>query len=447
MAEPVLTERSYALTVPSRCFHKISTTCRSCRSVSGGDILLGTTTRPGRRARRARRAGRARRGHTEAPRTSGSRHRRGRISPDEAGSAALYETVVLVPARNEEVGVFTSLRSLAGQSRRPDLIIVVVNNSTDRTEDFAREFADDESTPPTVVLNFDNNPHKKAGALNYGLRWLREAVGGRLTGQVRHVLVMDADTELHPKFVERARNVIASDPELGGVSAACLGRTDLWRNPWQRYLLGMQIIEYGRAANARYRSDVHTMSGAGSFYRAEALQSLLDWRGEVFWEDHANLVEDYETTLALKESGWKVTANQLCIAYTDLMPTLRELVQQRERWSRGTVDTLRARGWTKFTWHSITTLILGLLGAAYILGWGSTQLVMAAKHGFSQQPVFWVLFSFWIVYPALRVRSLGWKAMLVEALLIPELVFTVVRTYWLVSSIVKSYVTRVSTWK
>src|SRR5437899_11510440 len=71
----------------------------------GGTALSATTAR-----RRAR---------AEAPRTSRSRHRRGRISPNEVGSAALYETVVLVPARNEEVGVFTSLQSLAAQSRRP----------------------------------------------------------------------------------------------------------------------------------------------------------------------------------------------------------------------------------------------------------------------------------------------------------------------------------------
>jgi cellulose synthase/poly-beta-1,6-N-acetylglucosamine synthase-like glycosyltransferase len=392
---------------------------------------------------------------TETRGAARSRHRRGRGAQSGAGRGTrpgvpdelVYETVVLVPARNEEVGVLMSLNSLAAQTRRPSLIVVVVNNSTDRTEEYARRFADDERTPPTVVLTFDNNPHKKAGALNFGLRWLREAVGGRLNNRVRHVLVMDADTELHPRFVERAGNVIASDPELGGVSAACLGRTDLWRSPWQRFLLGMQIIEYGRAANARYRRDVHTMSGAGSFYRAEALQGLIDWRGEVFWEDHRNLVEDYETTLALKESGWKVTANQLCIAYTDLMPTLRELIQQRERWSRGTVDTLRRRGWTKFTWHSIATMIMGLMGFAYILGWGAKQLVLLAVHGFSHQPLLVALFAFWVVYPALRVRNLGWKAMLVEALLIPELVYTVVRAYWLVASILKSYVTRVSAWK
>jgi hypothetical protein len=58
-----------------------------------------------------------------------------------------------------------------------------------------------------------------------------------------------------------------------------------------------------------------------------------------------------------------------------------------------------------------------------------------------------LLFAFWIIYPAVRVRNLGWKAMLVEALLIPELVYTIVRTYWLVSSILKSYFTPVSTWK
>lgn len=377
-----------------------------------------------------------------------SRHRRGRGPRAAILADVLIDTVALVPARNEEVGVLTALRSLAEQTCPPELIIVVVNNSTDRTEEFARAFAAEPGVPETMVLNFPDNPHKKAGALNHGLRWLQDASDGRLTSTVRHALVMDADTQLDPHFIERARNVIASDPELGGVSAACRGRTDLWRSPWQRYLLGMQIIEYGRAANLRYRRDVHTMSGAGSFYRAEALQSVIDWRGEVFWEDHANLVEDYETTLALKESGWKVTANQYCIAYTDLMPSLRELIHQRERWGRGTVDTLRGRGFTKFTWHSILTLGFAIIGCFYVLGFGTDQLVQAARHHHaSLEPLFMALLGFWIVYPALRVRNLGWKAMLVEAVLIPELVYTVVRAYWLVSSLAKSYLTRVSAWK
>ncbi|MGC0421894.1 glycosyltransferase family 2 protein [Embleya sp. AB8] len=373
-------------------------------------------------------------------------HRR-RRSTSEAATPRILGTVAVIPARNEEAGVLGSLNSLARQTRRPDLILVVVNNSTDRTEDYAREFGEDPETPLTVVLSLPENPHKKAGALNYGIDWLREEARGRLSDTVQHVLVMDADTELHPKFIERACNVLEQDPQIGGVSASCLGLTGLWRNPWQRYLLGMQIIEYGRAATTRFRRDVHTMSGAGSFYRSEALQSVIDWRGEVFWEDHKNLVEDYETTLTLKECGWKVTANELCIARTDLMPTLRQLIQQRQRWIRGTMDALRDRGWTKHTWQSILSINLGMLGFIYLVGYGAVQVASIAQNGFSQWPLFWLLITFWVVYPAICARKMGWKAMLVEALILPELLYSLVRAYWLTSSILKSYVTRVSSWK
>ncbi|MYW04732.1 glycosyltransferase family 2 protein [Streptomyces sp. SID3343] len=156
-------------------------------------------------------------------------HRRRRSVAEQVKPGHL-DTVAVIPARNEEAGVLASLNSLARQTRRPDLVLVVVNNSTDRTEDYAREFADDPQTPYTVVLCLPDNPHKKAGALNYGINWLREEARGRLSDTVRHVLVMDADTELHPKFIERACNVLEHDPKIGGVSASCLGQTGLWRN-------------------------------------------------------------------------------------------------------------------------------------------------------------------------------------------------------------------------
>lgn len=339
-----------------------------------------------------------------------------------------------------------SLKSLHRQTRRPDLIVVVVNNSTDNTEQYAAGYAGDPRTPPTVVLTLNDNPHKKAGALNYAMEWLRVRVGGRLDA-VRHVLAMDADTELHPNFLERAINVMASDQKIGGVSAACFGRTGLWGSLWQRYLLGMQILEYGRAAHARYRTNVHTMSGAGSFYRGTALQSVIDRRGQVFWEDHRNLVEDYETTLALKEAGWKVTANEFCIAYTDLMPTLRELVVQRERWTRGTVDALRLRGWSAFTRRAIVTLFFNFFGFACFLIWGSAYWTSLAGGNFQHWPAILLLTAFWAVYSAVAVRQLGWKAMLVQALLIPGMPYTLLNMYWSISSVLKSYFTPVPAWK
>ncbi|MEV0740363.1 glycosyltransferase family 2 protein [Streptomyces sp. NPDC050549] len=125
---------------------------------------------------------------------------------------------MILPARDEEAGVLLALESLAAQSAPPALIVVVVNNSSDRTEEFARRFADRPGVPRTVVFNLPDNPHKKAGALNHAINWLNRASGG-LASAAKYLLVMDADTSLHPKFLERARNVMASDRRLGGLSA------------------------------------------------------------------------------------------------------------------------------------------------------------------------------------------------------------------------------------
>lgn len=370
-------------------------------------------------------------------------HRRRLVS---YGAPARFGTVVMLPARNEEAGILLALDSLAAQSEQPDLILVVVNNSTDSTEAYARAFAERPGVPQTLVFNLPNNPHKKAGALNHAFHWLHSQPGG-LAATARFVMVMDADTSLHPEFLARARRVMESDRRLGGLSATCLGRTGLWSTAWQRYLLGMQIMEYGRYARGRYRSNIHSMSGAGSFYRSEALLALLRWRGEVFWQDYGNLVEDYETTLALKESGWKVTANEHCIAYTDLMPSLRELIGQRERWGRGTVDTLRRRGWTKHTWYSITTMVLGFMGFVYTMGWMAVWVWLMARDGVLMDPRWLALVGFWSTYAAVRARHMGWKGVLVDVLVLPGLVYSCIRNYWLITSLLKSYVQGEASWK
>lgn len=369
------------------------------------------------------------------------RHRRHRRVRRRDSANAALDVVVVVPARNEEKGLAAGLNSLAAQTKRPDLIVIVVNNSTDGTEKIAYDFADDPDTPPTQVIVLDDNPHKKAGALNAGINYLRQTVASRLEDVAKYLLVMDADTELHPSFIMRAARVMANDTHLGGVSAACRGRHIPPGSPWQRFLLGMQRIEYGRYAYSRILRNVHTMSGAGSFYRTTALQSILDWRGEIFWQNPRNLVEDFETTLALKESGWKVTANQWCVAYTDLMPTLRDLVKQRLRWVRGTVDTLRQRGWTRHTWLSITQIIIGLLAVPLTVYWLYMITTNTWQFGIWQERYSLMFPLFWGMYLAFSARHLGWRSVLIELSLIPELVFHAFRVYWLITSVALSYTT------
>lgn len=355
------------------------------------------------------------------------------------------KTAVIVPARNEADGLSLALWSLARQSVKPDMVIVVANNCTDDTEQLAWELSAQPGMPFTDVVSMPVNPGKKAGALNAGLVRLTQLIDGPLTS-MDYVLTMDADTELHPEFIARSARVLASDPALGGVSASCLGRHITPTSLHQRFLLGMQRIEYGRYSSMRFRQNVHTMSGAGSFYRTTALQELMESRGYVFWGTPANLVEDYETTLALKELGWKITANQLCIARTDLMPTVGALVSQRERWVRGTVDVLRQRGWTRHTYQSILVLLLGLAGYIYTGVWIAMSALAVTHHGGKVELQYFWLVGFWMIYQVASVRSLGWRPMLVEALLIPEAVFGVLRMYWLFSSVTKSYLSATATW-
>src|SRR6476659_6849837 len=67
--------------------------------------------------------------------------------------------IVVLPAHNEEAGIDHAINSLAGQTRRPDLVVVVPDNCTDRTAELAA------AHDGVVVAPSSNNTHKKAGAL------------------------------------------------------------------------------------------------------------------------------------------------------------------------------------------------------------------------------------------------------------------------------------------
>lgn len=357
---------------------------------------------------------------------------------------SLYKTngvLAVVPAYNEEEGLAEALRSLLAQTVRPDRIMVVVNNSTDRTLTIARSFASD----GVSVMNLPDNPHLKAGALNAGIdSYLNDF--GRLPSDVSYVLTMDGDTVLDPNFIANCLSVMNAGTRIGGVSAACLGKRGLGESFGQRTLALFQEVEYARHHSGRFRRNVHTMSGAGSFYRARAIQQILDDRGQLFREDASNLVEDYETTLELKEHGYQVTSNYHCVAHTDLMLTVPSLLRQRTRWVRGTVDELRRRGWRPATRQGITAIGIGTIGTLLMALWvayGVHRSLTAGTH-LQWQWLAWGLI--WPVYQAWTVRRLGPLAVLLELLIVPELLFGVLRQWWLYRSIFLSYTSSVQKW-
>jgi cellulose synthase/poly-beta-1,6-N-acetylglucosamine synthase-like glycosyltransferase len=350
-----------------------------------------------------------------------------------------------MPCRDEGAALAETLHSMERQTLRPDRIVVVVNNSTDDTKDVALRHAAIGGSIPTLVLEMPGyNKHRKAGALNHGIRHLLRR--GSLQKGIDYLLVVDGDTELDIHFLMRARRILDRNPALGGVSAACLGKDIRGDTPWMKLLLLFQKIEYGRFAATRMRRNVHTMSGAGSFYRATALNELLNSRPDVFEERESNLVEDYETTLALKMLGWQITSNQGCIAYTDLMPTMRMLLAQRIRWVRGTVDEWRRYGWCRATYLSIIGMLLSVPGIGYTALWATLSLHAFIAHGAHLDYRFLLLAAFWSIYQGYSVRRMGYKIMLFEMALIPEALFNFVRNYWLLRSVLASCIASKRAW-
>lgn len=108
-------------------------------------------------------------------------------------------TTVVVPAYDEEALLPACLRSLAGQTRAPLEVVVVDNNSRDRTAAIAREYGARVVTEPVQGI-------WPAAATGY------DAAAGDLIARC------DADSVLPPDWIERIEDVFAADPGLHAVT-------------------------------------------------------------------------------------------------------------------------------------------------------------------------------------------------------------------------------------
>jgi cellulose synthase/poly-beta-1,6-N-acetylglucosamine synthase-like glycosyltransferase len=321
---------------------------------------------------------------------------------------------VLVPAHNEAVTIAATLRSLREQSRAPQRIVVIADNCTDATEEIAQAAGVD-------VLRTVRNTDKKAGGLNQALQQLLpQAEPGEL------FLVMDADTELAPAFLEEADAAFAADPGLGAAGGLFFGDPG-----------GGLVGEFQRNEYHRYQRETvlkggppMVLTGTATVFAAEALDAVARARGTVLpgapgqVYDTLALTEDNELTIALKTLGWRTTSPDGCTVSTEVMVDWRSLWRQRERWQRGALENLRNYGWTSVTrryWLQQLGISYGVLALwAFFLLFVLTVLSTAT----------WALSWFWLVISAVfvverttTVWGRGPRARGVAALLVPEIVY------------------------
>lgn len=361
---------------------------------------------------------------------------------------ATARLVVLIPAHDEAATIGATLAALREQTRQPDRVVVIADNCTDDTADIVRAHG-------AEVYETVGNTEKKAGALNQAIvqRFRRNATEDRrgdatdrtdrgpdrraAAGQdpraaatpsadLRdddYVLVMDADTQLAPRFLETAAASLDASPRTGAAGGLFYGHPgggvlgQLQRNEYLRY--SRDVARTGR---------VMVLTGTGTLFRVRALREVAAARGGVLpgrpgqVYDTLALTEDNELTLALKTLGWRLTSPAACSVVTEIMPTWRDLWKQRMRWQRGALENLRHYGLTRVTlryWGQQVGIGVGVLAfQAYLL---LTALVLTQGEDVRLDPFWAAVGLVFVVERVVTVRRGGRRALLLALPLVVEL--------------------------
>lgn len=344
---------------------------------------------------------------------------------------------VVIPAHNEELLLAGTLLSLRDQTQSPTNVVVVADNCSDRTVQVAHDCE-------VEVFVTEGNMDRKAGALNQFFRkWL---VSSRRT---ELVLVMDADTRLEANFLETACREFSAINELSAAGALFLGAEgggilgQLQRNEFERYA----------GEVARRRGRVFVLTGTATVFRSTALLDVAAARGTVIpgrpgsVYDVEALTEDNELTLALKSLGAHMRSPRECRVITEIMPTVTTLWNQRKRWQRGALENLGEYGFTLAT--------LRYWGQQFGIGYGVAALwsFMAFFLLSFLVEALQVLYVFWILLALLfaiertwTVWSGGWRARLLAAPLIPEIIYAMWLQCVFIASVSELALGRQATW-
>jgi cellulose synthase/poly-beta-1,6-N-acetylglucosamine synthase-like glycosyltransferase len=345
---------------------------------------------------------------------------------------------VLVPAHNEEAGIAATIEGLLAQTWPRVAVLVISDNSTDRTVEIARAYGEHVS-----VVETRGNTGKKGGAMEFGVELLERLPAGDIFPEF--VMTMDADSWVDRHFIERAVRTLWHDERLGATTGAVLGKPGIGTNWWQRLLCWAQEVELAQYQSGRVVHRVFTLSGAGAVYRTEALLAIRDVNGGKIFKAGSR-VEDFVTTLHLKELGWRVTSNEHCRCWTDVMPTPRTLIRQRVSWQLGSMGELVDMGWRRFTAGNVARMawvsVIQVVWAA-LLGLTIADALRGELHPTASTASFYAVLG---VYNAYRARVLGWKTALVCGTNIPMVLYWPFICTWVYVSLFKLARGQRATW-
>lgn len=248
------------------------------------------------------------------------RSRRPMPVPDRGDTDLTY--VVVVPCLNEETVIARTLDSLCAHAAARLRIIVVDDDSSDRTSEIVRRYA------PRVELIQRRAPRAQIGKGD-SLNMAYAHVLGTLDRPADQVVfgVVDADGRLDANFMDVADRHFA-DPKVGGLQFAVS-----IINRRANLLTRMQDFEFLGFAPILLAAREHlgsvALGGNGQFARLSALGGL----GPAPWTH--SLTEDLDLGIRLLLGGSRVRFTTAARVNQQGLTDISRLVRQRTRWVQG----------------------------------------------------------------------------------------------------------------
>lgn len=262
---------------------------------------------------------------------------------DEVDSIPTYRPTIgcVIPAYNEGETIAGVLDSLLQQTRLPDAIHVIVNNTSDDSVEIASHYAgphtrlkaDGEQTTVVYVHDIGKNPDKKVGALNYGYS---------LVETMDYLLGVDGDTTPEPDAIEHLIDEIASDDRIGGISAVYSIDDSALDGPIQKFLIAGQRAQFSafNMQNMLKGRNMAVLGGQFSIFSTQALRDVIrDSHQRTPWVKDSE-VEDSLLSLQIKSAGYLTKISARARAHVGGMTTLRSLDAQQVKWNFGAIDLM-----------------------------------------------------------------------------------------------------------
>jgi len=241
-------------------------------------------------------------------------------APDELPRISL-----IIPSYNEESVLqktIPSVLALDYPSDKLELIYVYESACTDRTEQIIQEFASQD--PRIVPVERLTRKGGKAVVTNYGLQFA--------TGDI--IGIFDADHSLNSDLLRHAVAQLQA-PGVKCVRGRCRTVNRAQNLVTRLVALERDVVERLCIYGAWRIGGFSTSTGGHSFFRREVFDEFGPF-------DEDTLTEDIDFSLKLHAAGYEIAVLPQMQSWEEAPTSLRSLITQRKRWTRGWIQVWRA---------------------------------------------------------------------------------------------------------